>query len=311
MRALVTGATGFIGRKLVAALKQQGPPPVVTSRNAAAAAAALGGVRAFAWTPDAGPPADDVFRADDGRPVEVVFHLAGEPVAEGRWTPDKRRRILDSRRLGTRHLVEAIAARPEADRPRVLVSASAVGYYGPRGDDLLDETATAGSDFLAEVCAAWEAEARRAEALGLRVACARIGVVLGEGGGALDRMQAIFKLGLGGRLGDGRQFMPWIHVDDVVGLLLHAAKTDAVRGPLNVVAPEPATNRAFTAAFAAAVHRPAFLPVPAFGLKLVFGDLAGVLLASQRVVPRVAESTGYRFRHPQLEAALKDTLAAR
>lgn len=299
MRALATGATGFIGRALLRRLES----PVVLTRDPAGAKGALGGAAVHGWQPDITPAPADALRG-----VDVVFHLAGESVASGRWTATKKARIRDSRVLGTRNLVTGIERSKE--RPRVLVCASAVGFYGSRGDEELDEASAPGTDFLSRVCRDWEAEAAKARALGVRVVLARIGVVLGKGGGALARMLPPFRLGLGGPLGSGRQWFPWIHVEDVVGLLLHAAERGEVDGAMNVVAPEPATNREFTKALAAALRRPAFLPAPAFALRLALGEFAEVLLASQKVRPRAAERTGYRFQHPSVAGALRDLLAA-
>lgn len=291
MRALVTGATGTIGKQLV---RELGRETVVLSRDPARAAKSLG-VRAEKWdgTSDL-PPA-----LLDG--IDVVFHLAGEPVGEGRWTEEKKRRIEESRVLGTRAVVKAIAA--AANKP-VLVSASAVGFYGSRGDELLAEDAAPGEGFLPHVCRAWEREAEAAEAHGVRVALVRIGIVLAKDGGALAKMLPIFRAGLAGRLGKGTQWMPWIHVDDVVGLLLHAARNGEVRGPLNASAPELVTNAAFTKALAHAVRRPAVFAAPQFALQIALGEMANVVLASQRVVPEKALRTGYRFRHRKLDDAL-------
>lgn len=299
MRALVTGATGFLGRSLLKRLDR----PVVLSRRPEKARQLLGDVEAYAWQPEAG-----LLPAEALRGIEWVFNLAGEPVAEGRWTAAKKQRIRTSRICGTRALVSSMAALE--DRPRVLISASAVGYYGARGDEPLDETGKPGSDFLAEVCQAWEAEAERARELGIRVVTPRIGIVLGRGGGALGKMLTPFKLGLGGRLGDGRFWMPWVHLDDVVGLLMHAAESHEVSGPVNAVAPSPATNAEFTSALASVLHRPAIFPVPAFALRLVLGEITSALLASQKVVPRVAERTDYRFNYPSLEEALREAISA-
>ena len=296
MRVLVTGASGFIGRRLVSKLKGA----VVLSRDPEAARRALGDVEAHRWEPAEGPP--PAAALED---VEAVFNLAGESVA-GRWSTERKRKILESRVNATRNLVSAIAARRSGARPAVLISASAVGYYGPRGEDLLDESAPAGDDFLAEVCVAWEAEAARAREVGVRVVSPRIGIVLGPGGGALRSLLRPFKLGLGGRLGDGKQWMSWIHLDDVVGLLLHAKETRAVAGAMNTVAPAPVTNREFTRALGAALMRPALLPVPSFALRIALGEFAGALLGSQRVEPRVALATGYRFAWPSLDEALRD-----
>jgi uncharacterized protein (TIGR01777 family) len=235
--------------------------------------------------------------------VDTVFHLAGEPVAEGRWNPEKKRRIRDSRIHGTQQLVQRLAALPAL--PRVLVSASAVGYYGNRGDDELGEAAGKGEGFLADVCEAWEAEARAAERYGVRVVFARLGLVLAERGGALGRMLPPFKLGLGGKLGDGKQWMPWIHISDVIGLLLHAARDERLRGPMNVVGPEPVTNAELTRELGRVLGRPAVFPVPRLALRVVFGELSEVLLDSQRVIPRVASETHYTFRYPRLGPALE------
>lgn len=300
MRALVTGATGFIGRRLVKSLQR----PVVLSRHPETAGSLLGPeVEIHRWDPEAGPPPADAFRG-----VEVVFHLAGESVAAGRWTTAKKVRIRDSRVRGTRNLVKVIESLSE--RPRALLSASAVGYYGNRGDEVLEESSAAGKDFLAEVCCAWEAEAGRAVGCGLRVVTPRIGIVLDKSGGALARMLLPFKLGLGGRLGKGRQWMPWIHLNDLVGLLLFAAAKNEIAGPINAVGPAPATNREFTQTLAEALKRPAIFPVPQFALQWAFGEMATVvLLASQRAVPTVADRAGYRFRYPTLAAALRAAIA--
>jgi uncharacterized protein (TIGR01777 family) len=294
MRALITGATGFIGRRLFSELGR----PVVLSRHPARARASLGSnAEIFGWDPEAAPPPKESLRN-----VDVIFHLAGESVGEGRWTPERKQLIRQSRVLGTHHLVDAIAS--VDPRPRVLVCASAVGYYGDRGDEQLDETSPPGSDFLAEVCQAWEAEAARARGLGLRVVSVRTGLVLGSSGGALVRMLPPFKLGVGGRLGSGRQWMPWVHLDDLAGIYIHAAEKSDLDGPLNGVAPAPVTNAEFTKTLASVLKRPSIFPVPEFALRLALGEFASVLLASQRVFPRVAERTGFRFRYTVLGDAL-------
>ena len=240
MRALVTGATGFVGQRLLERLVR----PVVLSRDPDRAMQTLSRfkITAVGWDPSAGEPPP---RAFDG--VDAVFHLAGESVAAGRWTKARKQGICDSRLFGTKHLVDALAKLDR--RPGVLVSASAVGYYGSRGDEVLTETSPSGDDFLAEVCVAWEKAAFEAERTGIRVVTSRTGVVLGRGG-ALAKMLPPFKLGLGGRLGNGRQWMPWIHLDDLVGLLLFAAEQEAIRGPMNAVGPTPVTNRDFTRSLA-------------------------------------------------------------
>lgn len=299
MRTLVTGASGLIGRRLVGRLDDV----VVLSRNPASAQG-LGARNVLAWSPEAGPPPAEAMRE-----VDVVFNLAGEPVAGGRWTAERKRRIRDSRVVGTRNLVAALTASPQ--RPKVLVSASAVGYYGDAGDDPVDERSRAGSDFLAEVCVAWENEALAAESLGIRVVCVRTGVVLAAGGGALAKMLPPFRMGMGARVGSGEQWTPWIHIDDVVGIMIHASQDERVRGPINAVAPTPATNAAFTRALGQALHRPAVLSVPRTALRLMFGEMSQVLTASQHVLPSVAERTGYAFKHPDLGPALEAVLAER
>ncbi len=303
MRALVTGATGFVGRALLARLDGR---PVVLTRDPARARAVLGeGPELHAWDGAAPPPADAF------RDVDVVFHLAGEGVASGRWTEERKALIRDSRVSGTRRLVQAMAElAPSTSRPKVLVSASAVGVYGDRGEEVLTESSSIGTDFLAGVCRAWEAEAMKAHPFGIRVILARLGVVLGSGGGALSRMLPPFRMGLGGRLGSGTQWMSWIHRDDLVGLLLHAAASGSPSGPMNAVSPEPVRNTDFTKALGRALGRPAMLPVPAFALRMALGEMAGFLLASQRVVPKAAEAASFPFRFPALDGALKEVLAA-
>jgi len=234
--------------------------------------------------------------------VEAVIHLAGEPVAGARWTEEQKRRVRDSRTKGSRNLVAGMRATPRP--PKVLVSASAVGFYGDRGNEILNESSAPGSGFLSEVCLDWETEAARARELGVRVAFVRTGVALSLSGGALEKMLLPFKLGLGGRLGDGRQWFPWIHIEDVVGIFLHALMSPDVNGPINGVAPGIVTNEEFTRELAAALNRPVFFPVPELALRVLMGEMAEVVTASQRVVPQVALDTGYRFKYPNLRPAL-------
>jgi len=298
MRTLVTGATGLFGKRLLSRLKE----PVVLSRDPARARERLKVALAYPWLPEAGPPPAAAFEG-----VDVVISLAGEPIAEGRWTPEKKRRIRESRIIGTRNLVAGLAGL--ATPPRVLVSASAVGYYGDRGDEELDESSGPGTGFLAEVCAAWEKEAMAAEQLGMRVACIRTGIVLAPDGGALRKMLPLFRWGLGGRLGSGRQWMPWIHIDDVIGIILHAAGNERVRGPINACGPHPVTNAEFTRELGRALGRPTCLPAPAFMLRMVFGEMSSVLVCSQKVRPTVALSTNYTFAHTDLPTALRNLFA--
>jgi uncharacterized protein len=296
MRTVVTGATGLIGRRLVECLERA----VILSRDPRRANQLAADTHA--WAPDAGPPPAEAF-ADVG----VVFHLAGEPLDGGRWTADRKRRIHDSRILGTRNLVAGLAALTQ--RPKVLVSASAVGYYGDCGDDAVDEASPAGPGFLAETCVDWEREAMVAERLGIRVVCVRTGMVLAPAGGALAKIVPAFRVGMGGRIGSGEQWMPWIHIDDAVGILLHASRDERIRGPINAVAPTPATNAQFTHALGHALHRPALLAIPKTALRLMLGEMSQVVTASQRVFPTVAERTGYSFKFPELAPALQATLA--
>lgn len=296
MKALLTGATGLIGKHLVTRLTE----PRVLARDPERARSELGITEALAWDSARAVPGE----ALDG--VDVVFHLAGEPIAGGRLTAARKRSVRDSRVLGTRNMVAAIRAARR--RPRVLVCASAIGFYGSRGDEELTEQSERGAGFLAEICADWEREARAAGSLGVRVVCARMGVVLAREGGALASMRPAFRLGLGGPLGSGQQWMSWVHVDDVVGLLLHAAERAHVEGPLNVTAPHPERNIDFARALGRAMHRPAWLRAPAAALRLALGDMADVVMASQRVIPAKAEATGYRFRFETIDAALADLI---
>jgi uncharacterized protein (TIGR01777 family) len=304
MRVAITGATGFIGRRLVDRLLADGRDVVALTRDPARAQTALpAACRAVRWDPEAGDVDSAALRDVDG-----VLHLAGESVAGGRWTAARKQAIRESRVRGTRVLVRALGDIPAPGRPRVLVGASAIGMYGDRGDVELDESARPGDDFLAEVCSAWEAETRAAADVGMRVAIVRIGIVLGQGGGALARMVPLFRLGLGGRLGSGRQWMSWIHLDDLVALFVQALDDAALTGVVNGVAPRPVTNAEFTRTLAAALARPAIFPAPAFVLRLALGEMATLLLASQRVLPRAALAREFRFRHAHLATAIADLL---
>jgi len=284
----VTGGTGFIGAALCQALEGAGHGVTIVSRHPTRAHGA-----AIGW--EAVPAAV--------REAGALVNLAGEPVAARRWSAAEKRRIQESRVDATRRLIGAVAA--AARRPAVLVSGSAVGWYGPRGDEPVDETSSAGTGFLAEVAEAWEREALAAEALGLRVVRLRIGVVLGPDGGALARMVPAFRSFLGGPLGSGRQWMSWIHRDDVVALVLDALAREAYRGAVNATAPEPVTNAEFAATLGRVLARPARLRTPAVVLRLALGEMSEMLLTGQRVLPAVATRLGYRWRHPELEGALR------
>jgi uncharacterized protein len=294
MKITITGASGMIGAKLVERLRARGDEVTTLSRNPSSAGA-------VAWQPEDEPAPAAALAGRD-----AVIHLAGENVAQ-RWSDDAKRRIRSSRELGTRHLVAGIEA---ADpRPRVLVSSSAVGIYGPHGDEELDEQTPAGDDFLAEVCVVWEREAERAAALGLRVVMVRTGVVLDQGGGALAKMLPFFKLGVGGPVAGGEQYMPWIHVDDVVGLYLAALDGDAWNGPVNASAPRPVTNKTFSQALGRALHRPAFAPVPGVAVRTLYGEMAEIVTKGQRVIPRRAQELGFAFEHEDLDEALRSALS--
>ena len=298
MNVLVTGAAGFIGARLCEALSRAGHWTAALSRDPAGARGRVASLdQAFRWDPVAEPPPAEAFAG-----VEAVVHLAGESL-RGRWTAAKKRAIRDSRVLGTGRLVDAIEALGK--RPRVLVSASASGYYGDRGDEELTEESAAGAGFLEALCMEWEREAARARALGVRVVRLRTGIVLGRGGGALGALLPLFRLGLGGPLGNGRQWWPWVHQDDVTGLVLHALRSDW-DGPVNVCAPQPVRQRDLARTLGRALRRPAILPAPAFALRLALGGVAGELLASRRMAPGKALAAGYRFQFRRLETALED-----
>lgn len=279
MRVALTGARGFVGRALTELLQNQGHETKALSRRP-------------------GPA--------DLEGVEAVVHLAGEPVAQ-RWTAEAKRKIRDSRVLGTRHLVESIKSLEI--KPKVVLCASATGFYGHRGDEVLTEESGAGEGFLAETCRAWEDEAKALKTLGVRVVLVRIGIVLGRGGGALAKMLPPFRMGVGGRLSHGKQWMSWIHREDLTRLMVWALENEEVRGAVNGTAPGAVTNAQFTSVLGGVLRRPAVFPVPEFVLKLVFGEMARVLLESQRVKPEVAEEKGFVFKYPDLEPALRELLA--
>ncbi len=298
MNVLVTGATGVIGRAACAALVGRGDRVTAVSRAKDAAARLPAGVRVVEGDPAASGPWQDALAAAD-----ACLHLAGEPIAEGRWTAEKKRRIRESRVRSTENVAAVVRERG----PKVLVSGSAVGFYGSRGDEALDETSAPGEGFLADVCREWEAAAAPARSRA-RVVLLRTGVVLAREGGAFPRLVRPFKLFAGGPLGDGAFWMPWIHLADQVGLALLALDDARAEGPLDATAPEPARNRDLAAAIGRTLGRPSALRTPAFALSLALGEMASAVLASQRVLPRRALALGYAFRFPALDGALRDLL---
>ncbi len=300
MRVLITGATGFVGRALVHALLERGDQRVALTRDPTRARMSLPGLaQTYAWHPLEGPPPAEAFEG-----VDAVVNLAGESVA-GRWTAKKRRAILETRETGTRNLVQGM----RQTTVRVLVNASASGYYGNRGEEELTEDAAPGEGFLADVCVRWEGAASEASSSGARVVLLRTGLVAGRGGGFLAPLSRLTRLGLSGPVASGRQWWPWVHVDDVVGLILHALDNERVQGPVNVCTPEPARQRDVAKALGSVLRRPALTPAPAFALRLALGGFASELLNSRRVLPAAALASGYAFRHPELDAALRDIYA--
>ena len=303
MRVLITGATGTIGLAVADTVRSRGDQVVAVSRDPERGQRVLGReAEVHAWTDTTGtPPPREALR------VDAVVHLLGEPISQ-RWTDDAKRRIHDSRVLSTHQIVAGLTAMPATERPSVLVSQSAVGYYGDRGADRLQENATPGTDWLAELVVAWEDEARQAASM-MRVVTTRTGVVLSPSGGALATMLPFFKLGVGGPVAGGGQYVPWIHLDDVVGGLLKCVDDDQASGPANLTAPEPVTNADLSKALGHALGRPAFLPVPGLAVKLLYGEMAELVTEGQRAVPARLLELGYAFRHPEVEPALRDVLA--
>ena len=298
---LVTGGTGFIGSRVCDALHQKGDSVYVLSRDPARAESKLDSAKAvYGWNPET-----EKLPAAATSETNAVIHLAGETIA-GRWNPEKKRKIRESRILSTRNLVASLN---DADtKPDTLVCASAIGYYGGSRNESLTEASPTGTDFLAEVCAEWEAEAQKASQLGIRVVLVRIGLVLGLGGGLLQQVLPPFKIGIGGILGNGKQWMSWIHIDDVIGILLHALESDQIHGALNATAPTPVRNIEFTKTLGAVLRRPTLFPVPIFGLKLMMGEFADFIVLSQNVIPERTEASGYEFYYRTLESALNALL---
>ena len=297
MKVLVTGSTGLVGSALLPFLKSKGHEVFRLVRSQAKA-----GPAEIYWNPEQG--IDDTSRLEG---MDAVIHLAGENISEGRWTEEKKARIRDSRVRGTRVLSETLARL--AAPPRALLSASAVGYYGDRGDEIVSEESPPGSDFLAQVCRDWEAAAEPAARKGIRVVYLRFGVIFTPKGGALSKILAPFQFGVGGRLGSGKQYMSWITLDDVIGVIDYALKVETMRGPVNVVAPNPVTNYEFTKTLGRVLSRPTLFPVPSFAIRLAFGEMGNAaLLSSTRAVPARLQESGYVFQHPELESALRQML---
>lgn len=303
-RIVVTGATGTIGRAVCRALQARGDQVVALSRDRQRARQSLGdGVETHTWANPTSQPAP----VEGLTGADAVIHLLGEPVAQ-RWSPEAKARIRDSRVEATRMLVASLKDVPEPSRPAVFVSQSATGFYGPSDDRELDESAPNGNDFLAGVVRDWEAEAARADGLA-RVVMTRTGVVLSPSGGALQKMLPFFRLGIGGPVAGGHQYVPWIHLDDVVAGLLFCVSQSELAGPVNLTAPSPVTNTELSHALGRVLHRPAFLPVPALALRVLYGEMAEIVTTGQNVIPRRLSDAGFAFRHSDLEPALRDVLS--
>ncbi|MDR3607959.1 MAG: TIGR01777 family oxidoreductase [Oligoflexia bacterium] len=300
MKIAITGATGLIGKRLATRLAEAGHSLILFSRDADKAKKKLGLAAEYR-----------VFREKiDLSGAEAVIHLAGEPIAEGRWTEARKKLIMDSRVATTRAVAQAIRDLP-GKKPSVWISASAIGYYGDQGNRVLDEESPTGTGFLAEVCRAWEAESIGAMDFprDTRRAAFRFGVVLSAEGGALSKLAPVFRAGLGGPIGMGKRWMSWIHIDDLVSALVFALQTESLKGPVNAVAPEPSTNAEFTRALAQALHRPAFFRVPTLALRAALGQMSEAILSSQRAVPTRLHAGGFKFRHPDLFEALRSLYA--
>ena len=296
MKIVVTGASGLVGSRLVPSLEAKGHEVLRLVRNAPA------GPREVRWDPSKGTVDAAALEG-----VDAAVHLAGENLAEGRWTEEKKRRIRESRVKGTKLISETLAGL--ARKPEVLVSASAVGFYGDRGAEVLTEESAPGDDFLADVCREWERATAAAEGAGIRVVHTRFGVILSGEGGALKKMLFPFRMGVGGKLGSGRQYVSWVAIDDAVGAIEYALENKRLRGPVNVVAPQPVTNYEFTKALGGALSRPTIFPVPVFALRLLFGEMAdATLLASQRADPSRLKESGFVFKHPDITGALRHVL---
>jgi uncharacterized protein (TIGR01777 family) len=296
LQVLISGASGLVGRELTAFLERRGDSVLKLVRTKERAD------KNIYWDPEAG-----ILDGAGLENVDAVVHLAGENISEGKWTDEKKARIRDSRIKGTTLLSNRISSLKT--KPRVLVSASAIGIYGNRGSEVLTENSSPGDDFLSGVCRDWESSTNAAKEAGIRVVNARIGIVLSKAGGALGKLLVPFKMGVGGRVGDGKQYMSWIAIADLISAIAFAIETDFLNGPVNLVAPNPVTNEAFTNALGEVLSRPTILPAPAFAMRMLFGEMAdALLLSSARVIPEKLISSGYKFQYPELKSALKSVL---
>jgi uncharacterized protein (TIGR01777 family) len=295
MKILITGASGLIGKALQESFAAKGYEMLLATRSEPKTALQI------QWDADTGFREEDLERLEG---LDAVIHLAGEGIAGLRWTDEKKKAIRDSRVFGTRSIIETFDKLK--NKPKTFISGSAIGFYGDRGDDEMTEASPAGKTFLAEVCKEWEAESRRAEDLGIRTVLLRTGIVLSKDGGALATMLTPFKLGVGGVIGDGKQWMSWISLDDVVGIVNYVLEHENVRGAVNNTAPNPVTNEEFTKALGSVLYRPTFLPLPEFAVHMVFGEMGdALLLDSTRVIPKRMKDAGYEFKYPELKAALQ------
>ena len=298
MKILITGASGLIGTALRRSLAEKGRGMLLASRREPK------DERHIQWDPSTGFADEDLVRLEG---LDAVVHLAGESISGLRWTDEKKKAIRDSRVQGTRTIIEAFARLEK--KPKVFISGSATGFYGDRGDSELNESNSAGDTFLSEVCKEWEAESRRAEDMGVRTVLLRTGIVLSKNGGALAAMLTPFKLGVGGVVGSGKQWMSWVSLDDVVGIINFVLENEEIHGPVNAVAPNPVTNAEFTKALGKELYRPTILPLPEFAVKLVFGEMGdALLLDSTRVVPKRLLEAGYEFKFTDLQPALRHAL---
>lgn len=300
MKILITGASGLIGNALQKSFTEKGYEMLLASRSEPKDA------NHIKWSMDTGFEDADLPRLEG---LDAVVHLAGENIAGGlRWSDEKKKAIRDSRVFGTRTMIEAFARLEK--KPKVFVSGSAIGFYGDRGDDEMTETSSSGDTFLANVCKEWEAESRRAEDMGIRTVLLRTGIVLSKDGGALATMLTPFKLGVGGVVGSGKQWMSWVSLDDVVGIINFAVENESLRGAVNVVSPNPVTNEEFTKTLGSVLYRPTFLPLPEFAVNLVFGEMGdALLLDSTKVIPKRLTDAGYQFRFTDLKLALENAVA--